>query len=76
MVRRLGLPWAESQVYLGRRPLARGRVVLPPSAGRIPCIGAEVGGMPTARNLRLPEGDEARLGPVWGRFSIGYGFGE
>lgn len=75
MVRRLGLPWAESQVYLDAGPSLAAELRWPLFGGRIG-IGAEVGGMPTARNLRLPEGDEARLGPVWGRFSIGYGFGE
>lgn len=74
-VERLDLPWAERHVYWDAGPSLgvelRGRLL----GGKMG-LGAEVGGMPTARTIRLPEGGEALLGSGWGRISLRWIFGE
>lgn len=74
-VERLDLPWAEPHAYWDAGPwlgVELRRLLFGGKMG----LGAEVGGMPTARTIRLPEGGEAQLGSVWGRISLRWIFGE
>ena len=75
LVRRLDLPWAEVHPFWSIGPSLGAELRWPLLGGRIG-VGVEVGGMPPAPNLRLPEGGEARLGSAWGRLTLRFGSGE
>lgn len=73
-IERLDLPWGVQHHYWDAGPsigvdLQRGLL------GGTIGLGLEVGGMPTARSIRLPEGGAAVLGGGWGRLSLRWGFG-
>lgn len=71
-IERLDLPWAEAHTYADAG-LSLGAELRFRLLGGTMGAGAEVGGMPTARTIRLPEGGQAVLGGVWGRIAIRWG---
>lgn len=73
-VERLDLPWAEAHGYWDAGP-SIGAELRQRLLGGTMGVGVEVGGMPTARTIRLPDGGTATLGGVWGRIALRFGIG-
>lgn len=73
-VERLDMPEARTHAYADLGLSLVGELRFPLFGGKMG-VGAEIGGMPTARTIRLPEGGSTVLGGVWGRLSIRWGLG-